>query len=56
MGSALALLPIVVLALHIALDIADRHRHGYGIHDWLGVVCYVVLAIHFGFDLAGVRP
>ncbi len=40
-----------VLALHIGLDIFDKHRHGIRVHDAVSVLAYVVLTIHFGIDL-----
>jgi len=40
-----------VLALHMVLDLYDKHRHGIKIHDAVGVLTYAVLALHFAFDL-----
>ncbi len=39
-----------VLALHIGLDIFDKHRHGIRIHDAVSVLAYAVLAVHFALD------
>jgi len=39
-----------VLALHIGLDIFDKHRHGIRIHDAVSVFAYAVLALHFALD------
>lgn len=40
-----------VLAVHIGLDLFDKHRHGIRVHDAVGVVSYLVLALHFGLDI-----
>lgn len=40
-----------VLALHIVLDLFDKHRHGIRIHDAVSVLAYAVLALHFALDL-----
>jgi len=42
-----------VLALHLFLDLFDKHRHGIKVHDFIGIVTYFVLAIHIGFDVIG---
>lgn len=46
-------LPLAVLALHIGLDLFDKHRHGIRIHDGVSILCYVVLAVHFTLDVVG---
>lgn len=42
-----------VLALHLFLDLFDKHRHGIKAHDFIGVATYLVLAVHIGFDILG---
>ena len=42
-----------VLALHLGLDLFDKHRHGLKVHDFIGVVTYAVLTLHIGFDILG---
>ena len=46
-------LAMPVLALHLGLDLFDKHRHGIKIHDFIGIVTYLVLAVHIGFDILG---
>lgn len=50
----LTFLAVPVVLVHVALDLFDRHRHGIRIHDWVSVVAYAVLALHFGLDIVGV--
>lgn len=47
----LTYLAVPVILLHVVLDLFDRHRHGIRIHDWVSVVAYAVLALHFGLDI-----
>lgn len=47
---AASYIALPVLALHIGLDIFDKHCHGIRIHDAVGVICYGVLALHFALD------
>lgn len=44
---------VPVLALHISLDMFDKHRHGIKVHDWVGALTFVVLVVHLGFDILG---
>lgn len=44
---------IPVLVAHIVLDFYDKHRHGVKLHDWVSVAAYGALAVHFGFEFAG---
>ena len=39
-----------VLALHIVLDLFDKHRHGIRLHDKVSILAYGVLALHFALD------
>jgi len=39
-----------VLAVHIVLDLFDKHRHGIELHDKVSVLAYGVLALHFLLD------
>ena len=40
-----------VLAVHIVLDLFDKHRHGIRLHDKVSILAYAVLALHFALDL-----
>jgi hypothetical protein len=42
-----------ILFVHLALDLFDKHRHGIKVHDFIGIVTYLVLAVHIGFDILG---
>jgi hypothetical protein len=40
-----------VLAVHIGLDLFDKHWHGIRLHDKVSILAYAVLAVHFGLDI-----